>query len=252
MLPLVVLTFSSCEKVIQLKLNNTAPKVVIQGTIYDHPGPYAIKISKSVNFDQTNDYPPVAGANVVVSDNAGQTETLSETVTGTYISTKLMGIPGRTYTLTVRTEGNTYRSTALMPSAVPIDSLYFIPNPFSGEKVTTIRFIDPPTFTNFYRMVYFVNGAQQKRFYVYDDELFNGKLISYSLAARDNDTKLKNGDMVEVWLESVDQGVYEYFRTTGHNDGNSASPSNPVSNISNGALGYFNACSVRKISAAVR
>ena len=62
---------------------------------------------------------------------------------------------------------------------------------------------------------------------------------------------LKKGDIVTVWLESVDKGVYDYFRTAGREDGQSASPSNPVSNISNGALGYFSASAVRKISLTV-
>jgi hypothetical protein len=44
---------------------------------------------------------------------------------------------------------------------------------------------------------------------------------------------------------SVDQGVYTYFYTLNQNTGrNSGAPANPVSNITNGALGYFNAYSV--------
>ena len=246
------LTMASCEKVIQLNLNDSVPRVVIQGNVYDQPGPYTVKISKSVNFDQTSDYPPVTGAKVVISDDVGQTELLSESVAGTYITSKLMGIPGRTYSLTVKTGGEIYQAKANMPYAVNIDSIYFAPSPISGDKVTAIRLLDPPFTANFYRMVYFINNVQQKRFYTLDDELYQGKPIGYSLMSRDNDTKLKIGDNVTVWLESVDNGVYEYFRTAGHDDGNSASPSNPVSNISNGALGYFNACSVRKITATVR
>jgi hypothetical protein len=66
-----------------------------------------------------------------------------------------------------------------------------------------------------------------------------------------NDNKLKAGDEVTIWLESVDKYVYEYFRTEGSEGWQSASPANPTSNISNGALGYFNACSVRTISIIV-
>jgi hypothetical protein len=57
---------------------------------------------------------------------------------------------------------------------------------------------------------------------------------------------LKKGDTVTVWLETIDKGVFDYFRTAGSESGRNASPANPVSNISNGALGYFNASSVRK------
>ena len=246
-----LVSLTSCEKVINLQLNDSASRVVIQGNIYDQTGPFYIKISKSVTFDESNSYPPVAGARVEITDNMNQTEVLTESVAGTYKTTRLRGIPGRSYSLTVKTGSETYVSTAFMPPAVSIDSLIFAASPFSGEKAATIRFSDPPFAVNFYRLVYFVNNVQQKEFYILDDELFQGGSIKYALLPRGSGLTLVKGDNVTVWLESIDKGVYEYFRTTGHENGQSTSPSNPVSNISNGALGYFNACSVRKISSIV-
>lgn len=246
-----ILSLASCEKVIQLDLNSSTSKIVIQGNIYDKPGPFLVKISKSVNFDQSSDYPPVTGAKVQLSDNVGQSEVLTESTSGTYVTTKLRGIPGRTYSLKVQAGTEIYQASSFMPYAVNPDSIYFSSSLFSGEKVTTVRFNDPPIFTNYYRLIYFINNIQLKEFYVIDDELFQGATIKYSLHARDSDIKLVKGDNVTVWLESVDHDVYEYFRTATSDDGQSASPVNPVSNISNGALGYFNACSVRKISSTV-
>lgn len=251
LLAVAILSLSCCEKVIQLDLNSSTSRIVIQGNVYDRPGPYFVMISKSVNFDQSSNYPPVTGAIVKISDNIGQSEVLTESTSGTYVSSKLRGIPGRTYSLTVKTGTETYQASSVMPYAVNLDSIYFTSSLYSGEKLTTVRFNDPPVFTNYYHLVYFVNNIQQKEFYVIDDELFQGATIKYSLHPRDSDIKLVKGDNVTVWLESVDQGVYKYFRTATSDDGQSASPANPVSNISNGALGYFNACSVRKISSTV-
>ncbi len=247
----LILTFISCERVIQLDLKNSAPKIVIQGNINDQPGPYIVKISNSVNFDASSNYPPVTGAKVVISDNFNQNETLTETMAGTYLTSKFRGVPGRTYTLSVKAGNETYLSNATMPYAVAMDSIYFSSSMFSGEKLTTVRFLDPPFTVNYYRFLYFINNVQQKVFYVLNDDLFQGASIRYALHSRGTDIKLVKGDRVSVWLESVDHGVYEYFRTAGSDEGQSASPANPVSNISNGALGYFNACSVRKISATV-
>jgi hypothetical protein len=163
----------------------------------------------------------------------------------------LRGIAGRTYSLSVQTGNATYQASAIMPAAVNMDSIYFSSSLYSGEKITTIRFTDPPYSANFYRMVYYINNIQQKEFYIVEDELFQGATINYSLYPRGSDIVLAKDDHVTVWLESIDPGVYEYFRTAGSDEGATASPANPVSNISNGALGYFNACSVRKISATV-
>lgn len=247
----LILTFVSCERVIQLDLKNSTPKIVIQGNIYDQPGPYIVKISNSASFDASSNYPPISGAKVAISDNVGQNEVLSETIAGTYLTSKLRGVPGRTYSLSVTTGNDTYLSSTTMPYAVAIDSIYFSKSLFSGEDVTTVRILDPPFVVNYYRFIYFINKVQQKVFYVLDDELFQGATIRYALFSRGTDIKLAKGDLVSVWLESIDHGVYEYFRTAGSDEGESASPANPVSNISNGALGYFNACSVRKISALV-
>lgn len=242
---------TSCEKVIHLDLNNTTPRIVIQANIYDYPGPYYVQISKSVNFDQSNDYPPVTGAKVEISDNLGQSEVLLETTPGTYSTSALRGIPGHTYQLNVKANDSTFQATSVMPFAVEPDSIYFSVAPFSGEKVTTIQFTDPPYLKNYYHLVYFINAVRQKEFYALDDELLQGMTISYSFSPRTSNVKLSAGDKVTVWLESVDSNVYEYYRTAITEGGQSASPSNPVSNISNGALGYFNASSVRAISKTV-
>ena len=247
----LLLPLISCEKVIQLNLKDSGAKIVIQGNIYDQPGPYTVKISSSVSFDASSSYPPITGARVVISDNVNQSEVLTESFSGTYVTSKLKGLPGRTYSLSVKTGTDSYQASAVMPYAVGIDSVYFATSPFSGEVQTAISFRDPIFSVDYYRMVYFINKVQQKPFYVIDDELFPGVQIHYALSSRNSDIKLKQGDQVMVWLESVDPGVFEYFRTAGSDSGESASPANPVSNISNGALGYFNACSVRKISAIV-
>jgi hypothetical protein len=250
-LSVILLLFISCEKVIHLDLNTSTPKIVIQGNIYDEPGPYQVKISNSVNFDDASDYPPISGATVLLADNTGQTEVLTESLPGTYKSSKMRAYVDRTYSLSVKTGGKIFEAKSKMPQGVQIDTIYFSKSPFSGDKITTIKFNDPPNTKNYYRIIYFVNDIQQKEFYVLSDEIFQGTTIVYTLMPRGSEIKLFEGDKVTVLLESVDSGLYEYFRTAVTDGGQTASPSNPVSNISNGALGYFNACSVRKITAKV-
>ncbi len=246
-----LLALAACEKVIQIDLNGSTSKIVIQGNVYDQSGPFQVKISRSVNFDQSSNYPPVTGAKVVISDNGSQSETLTELVSGTYVTSKLRGIPGRNYSLSVKTGTESYEAMSTMPYAVAMDSIYFASSPISGEKGTMVHFLDPPFAKNYYRLVYFINSVQQKIYYVIEDELFQGAPINYALMSRGTDLKLVSGDKVTVWLESIDKGVFDYFRTAGSEGGQSASPANPISNISGGALGYFNACSVRKLSSTV-
>src|SRR5690554_906724 len=91
----------SCEKEIDLDLNNSDPQIIIEGSITDAPGPYYVRISKSVNFDEPNSYPPVSGAYVTISDNEGNTDVLTEIEEGLYQTNTIVGAPGNTYNLSV-------------------------------------------------------------------------------------------------------------------------------------------------------
>ena len=73
------LLFSSCEEVIELDLNTTEPQIVIEGFITDGEGTYSVLISKTVDFYDPNTFPPQTGAVVHITDDLGNTETLTET-----------------------------------------------------------------------------------------------------------------------------------------------------------------------------
>jgi len=237
----------SCQKVIRIDLSTSVPQLVIEGNIYDQPGSYTVKISRTVNFDLPNIYPPVTNATVTISDNAGQSEELSQVTDGTYVTSTLKGIIGRTYTLSVIVDGKTYKAISTMPKPVAIDTIYMKKSLFENTKLITLEFINYPYKKNYYHIVHFINGEQDTGFSIFNDNTNQMEVISYSFMSTDNTTpKLVNGDRIDVWLESIDKGVYEYYRTANRNGGRSASPANPVSNITNGALGYFSACSVRK------
>jgi hypothetical protein len=76
---LIAFIFCSCEKVIDIDLNKADSRIVIEGNITDQAGPYTVRISKTVNFDESNTFPAISGALVKISDNAGNSETLTET-----------------------------------------------------------------------------------------------------------------------------------------------------------------------------
>ncbi|WP_158871926.1 DUF4249 domain-containing protein [Maribellus comscasis] len=241
----ILIIFSSCEKVIDLNLDSVSPQIAIQGNIYDQPGPYSVKISKTVDFYESSIYPPVAGALVIISDDHGVVDTLVEKSPGEYITTKIVGNPGYTYSLVVTVEEISYTATSTMNNAVYIDSVYIEDAVFGSGKQVTSKFTDPIDTENYYRFIEFINNVQQSDFHVTRDELYDGESVEYSISSTNNDYKIKTGDSITIRLESIDEGVYDYFRTAGSEGSQSASPDNPISNITNGALGYFSACSYR-------
>jgi hypothetical protein len=136
-----------------------------------------------------------------------------------------------------------------MPFPVEIDTLYSSKMNGSEMHQINVDFIDPADIKNYYRLVDIVNGKSLGNDLVTSDELSQGKKIEGTLVYDEKD--LKVGDTLTLWLETVDKGVYTYFNTASLSNQDSATPANPVSNISNKALGYFNACAVRKKSIVI-
>jgi hypothetical protein len=241
--------FLSCQKVIDVDLNSSNPEIVIEGSVSDQPGPYLVTISQTVNYDQTNTFPSVNDAIVTLSDDQGNSERLTETSSGTYESSMMIGTSGRTYTLTVLANGMTYSASSTMPLPIIIDSLSQsnLSLGMNNSKTVEVHFQDPAGIKNYYRFVEIKNGVEQKYIFLYDDRMQDGSAITSNLSA-DEDT-LRTGDSVLVFLQCVDKGMFDYFRTLQQAIGGgglqAASPANPVSNFNNGALGYFNAYAVK-------
>ena len=63
----------------------------------------------------------------------------------------------------------------------------------------------------------------------------------------DGDVKVKVGDKITVKMQCIDDAVYTFYSALlqlSGGGGGGVTPTNPPSNISNGALGYFSAHTV--------
>jgi hypothetical protein len=249
---LIISTVPSCQKVIHVDLNGAAPQLVVVGNVTDQPGPYVVTLSQTVNFSDDNVFPPVSGQEVIITDNTGISETLTESSPGNYQTSILQGAIGRTYSISVAPKGKNYSATSTMPVAVNIDSLLVETSSGRGFNKTKkislhVIFKDPTGIANYYHFIEIVNGIQSTDFFITSDKYQDGANIDYNLSAQDS--TLNSGDSVLVILQSIDNNVYEYFRTLNQvaSGGGlqTSTPGNPTTNLSNNALGYFSACSVR-------
>jgi hypothetical protein len=240
-----LIVFSSCEKVVDLKLENNSGSLVIEGSITDAPGPYTVKLTKSVNFTENNNYPPILGATVVITDDVNQRDTLVYTSNGNYQTTTLQGIAGRKYNLSVVAEGKIYSASSTMPAKVNLDTLRIVTVTFGSQinyNVIPI-FRDPVSLGNNYQFLLFKNGVADKSHFVLNDNINNGLPNQVPLRSQDVDFQLN--DIATVEMRCIDLNVYNYFFTlaqiAGDGPGGGTTPANPPNNISNGALGIFSA-----------
>lgn len=248
-----IILFSACQKVINIDLNDAAPKIVIEGLITDRPGPYVVTISTSGSYFNQPVLPPVKGAWVTVADNLGTIDTLRETKPGFYVTSSIHGNPGRTYTLKVISDNQEYSASSTMYSRVRIDSLSLRKSDsqymgFGFENSNTFPvdlncYFRDPEEKNFYRLKVFINDTTQVDNYrLYDDQYTNGMVIGLRVA------RVRAGSTYRIELYSLDSKTYTYYRTLEdllyNNPFFGSTPANPNTNLSNGALGYFGAGSV--------
>lgn len=241
---LVFLT--SCEKEIDLDLDDKSGKIVIEGNITDQSGPYYVKITRSVSFTEQNQYPGISNATVTVNDDNEQFETLEHMGDGLYRTNNIAGIPGRTYTLNVIAEGMEYIAESTMPEPVSFDDLTQDAIMLGGEINYTLLpiFTDPALLGNRYLFVFSINNRTKKHFQAFSDNINNGMVNQRSLIMpiKDDDDKVKIGDTVHVEMRCIDREIYRYYTALIQISGSGGvTPANPPSNINNGALGYFSA-----------
>src|SRR4051812_5546417 len=87
-----LLTFASCQKVVNLDLAGTSPQYVVEGSITNAAGPYTVMLTKTIDISKDNNYPAITNAVVVIADNAGTTDTLSQSGPGRYVTKTIQGV----------------------------------------------------------------------------------------------------------------------------------------------------------------
>ncbi len=239
---LVVLIFSACEKVIDLKLDNVEPVIVIEGNINDRLETQFISISRTYNFEDRDRFNAVSGASVSVTTASGQKINFTETRPGVY-SAAFRGSSDRQYVLNVVVNGKTYTATSTMPKKVELTGISFRTFAFFGNSETfvAVKYNDPPGIQNQYRYIIKVNDTV-KSVSVGEDRFDDGNSVVNTLFADLDD--FKSGDRIEVEMQTIDRKVFRYYYTieqAAGGGGPPVAPSNPDSNFNNGALGYFSA-----------
>jgi hypothetical protein len=255
------LIFSGCEEVIQVDLNSSKPAVVIEAKIYDVPdsnGLYtSVMISKSTDYFVPGIYPKVDNAEVTVHDDMGNVYQYVNLGEGLYVDSNLVGTHDHTYFIDVKIDGKTYSAESYMPMPVFIDSVYYQRRPaFSGKKIVfvNVMFQDDPNTQNYERIKTFINNKAVPYYSVFSDRLTNGNSLNIGNFLGIEGEDLFFGDTITVQIEALDEAGFQYFKTLQgvqadrDRGGRQVAPSNPVTNWSNGAFGYFSAMAITRSS----
>ena len=250
---LMILGFISCESEIDIDIKDSESQIVIEANISTFIDDSKVKISKSLNLDDGLPYPTVNGALVTITNNnTAEVFILSETESGIYKNPYLIGVDEHNYILDIIIEEETYTASSTIPQIVVLESLVQIGEVSdsnggggpggqnrSDRNIAEIIpvYNDPIEFTNYYQFVVTRNDTILSNIFIQRDYAFNGLKNSKSLKIE----AIKD-DILKIDMQCIDEAVYNYLLGLSKNiHQSSATPTNPNSNISNNALGYFKA-----------
>lgn len=255
-IPILILLISlcsSCEEVVDLKLDTAAPKLVIDASIVWTKGTTGneqiIKLSTTTGYYET-EVPIVTGAKITVTNSANTIFNFVEIPnTGEYACTNFVPEIGKDYTLTVISNGETYTGTETFQALAPITRIeQNNKGGFTGKDIEIkAYFNDPPNVDNYYLYVYRYSNEATISYDAVEDKFFQGN----EFYSRSQNDELKSGDIIELSHIGISKKYYNYMNILIGVLGNSSGgpfqtpPATVRGNIKNNTnpqnypLGYF-------------
>ena len=247
--------FTNCEKVVDIDLNNDAPKLVIDAIIKWEKGTtgenQTIKLSLTNDF-YTNTILPASGAIVKVFNSTGNEFDFTEIIpnSGEYVCTNFLPAIDETYYLTIQYAGEIYTSSSKLfatPEIAAVTQETVVG--FSGEDQIQIKYFfqDNGAQDNYYLLRIKNPNKAIPEFGAVSDEFFQGNLMFGFYGSSETEP----GITLNLSVQGISLGYYNYMTKllsiAGSGGGNPfATPPATLrgnivneSNVSNYALGYF-------------
>jgi hypothetical protein len=262
----VLILMWGCTEKIDLQLDSSYTRLVVEGSISTDTMPHSVKLTTSSGYFSNQPAPTVSGALLSISDGQ-HTWPLIEAQPGTYVTAPdVYGLPEHTYTLKILLAEplngtKEYEGTSMLRPIFPIDSISLKYHPDWGRDgfyEVQCYYLDPPT-TDFYMFDVYRNNLLLtdtiNKKTVVDDQLYNGNYtngigVGYFNQGRNNE-KLVKGDVVKLEVASITSEYANFIwavqaEVNGQNPLFSGPPANIKGNMSNGAVGFFAAYSISR------
>lgn len=244
---------TSCEDVIQVDVDTAAPRLAVEAAINWQKGTTGnlqyIKLTSSTGYFETT-IPVVSGAVVTVTNSVNTVFNFIETPkTGMYVCSNFVPQLNETYTLTIKTNGQTYTAVEKMYPVASITKLAQNDNGgFTGEDIEVKAYYnDPADEVNYYLYHYEYKNQKKSNLYTDEDTYYNGNEF-FSVSQNDS---LKVGEKINITHLGISKRYYNYMNIivslAGQNSGGpfQSPPSTIRGNVVNNTnpdnypLGYF-------------
>lgn len=212
----IILAFSfaffSCEDVVNVDLNNSEPKLVIDASIKWEKG--STGNEQIIRLTTTGDYfnntvPAANGAIVTITDsNAVVYNFIEDGTTGIYKCTNFNPVLNGIYTLSVSYLGQIYTATDQLYPVPTITTIEQDLNGITGNEIELkFNFQDNGTQENFYLEEYKVPFRPFPLLGVFNDEFTNGNQM-FSLII---DEDIEAGQNINFTLHGISERYHNYM-----------------------------------------
>lgn len=273
-----MIVFSSCTEKIDIKLDNSYTRLVVEGNFSTDYKYQTVMLSKTSSYFANEKQPVLSGATVRIDDGE-TTFVLTEIPQGSGIyqtTTKTKAIVGKTYKLhisnvNINDIANNYEASSTVRPSFNLDSVtYRLFKPdwveasfYNLDTLKPCYKIDiygqePSTQGDCYEFNCYVNGVLKTdtiyKSLFFEDRLINGNNFHletiYSINAELDDTiTIATQSITKDYLDFVSAFITEQ---SGRFSPLAGPPINVPSNVNNGALGYFKATSVTYTSVIIK
>jgi len=257
------LALAACEKTVILDVTQSAPRAIIEGQVTNQPGHQYVRVTSSSGFYDTGSSPRVENASVAVSDDAGNLYPFTHNPggdpdsAGYYLPTSpFVGVVGRSYHLAVHIGESLFEADDLLTPVTNIDSLSSQVNDeerddpkITGKYYEVLMFAkEPQATTDYYLFKFYRNDSltvyTDTDIYYADDEF-----LGENIDGVPSPVYYAPGDRARVEAYSLSREAFTFYSDLQRlltNDGGlfGQPPSNSRTNLSGGALGFFQASSL--------
>ena len=258
-----ILLTASCTERIEIDLDQTYTRLVVDGGITNEPAHHMVRLTTSTGYFFNQEPPPVRGATVhLIHGDKRILLTELTAASGYYaLPSVFKGEPGETYQLNIgfnREIGGASRYSAkaeLPTTEFQLDSIQMEYNDRFDFWLVKVYAMDPPS-RDFYKFETFLNSLAGNdttmRTTATPDRFFNGRNTNgFSVAFFDGEL-LAAGDTLTLVMSAVTEDYFNFYSELRNESGFSnplfaGPPANIRSNIEVGGLGYFSA---RKVARA--
>lgn len=257
----IVILMASCSEVVDVDLPQAADKVVIEGYVTNQQDSSYISLTKSVSYYSLSPIPKITNAFVMVNS-----DTFFHTIDGIYKPhSPYSGVPGVTYNLKVKYEGNEYTAISTLNELIKIDSVFtflYHEKELIAPEGYSISFNF--TFANPNQYTYFRDGFKNDlitkgRDSIYGQVVtFDSKNAKYGMMMPFDVPflRLQPNDTALLYFRSCDLNAFNYYNAINESSRSgspfSTPPANLPTNIRGGAIGFFAAQEVRNFRIRIK